>query len=79
MRSKLASIIVSTTLVAVALLVVRQQRLQAVYEMTHALNRASEDDRGLWQLRLEIAQRVRPEALRALVENPEEAPEASAP
>lgn len=69
MRSKFALIIVTISITAGALLVVRQQRLQAVYEMTKALNRAAEDDRALWRMRTEIARRATPEAVRLLAES----------
>ncbi|MCA9305441.1 MAG: hypothetical protein KDA16_02845 [Phycisphaerales bacterium] len=46
-----------------SLLVVRQQRLQAVHEMTEAAERMIEMERTLWRLRAEIASRVTPQDL----------------
>lgn len=61
MRLKAMILIVSGAAVSVGLLVVRQQRLQAVYEMTRALERGSINDRDLWTLRAQIAESIRPE------------------
>jgi hypothetical protein len=66
MRGKAMLLIASGAAVAVGLLVVRQQRLQAVYEMTRALERAAEDDRSLWIVRAEIARAIRPEEVAAM-------------
>lgn len=54
-------LIAAGSAVAVGLLVVRQQRLQAVYEATRSMERAAEDDRALWQLRAQIAREIQPE------------------
>lgn len=61
-------LIVIGALTAAALLVMRQQRLQAVYEMTRALDRAAEDDRGLWKLRTDIARSITPQRVRRMAE-----------
>ena len=68
MRAKLILLIVSGGLTAAALLVVRQQRLQAVYEMTRALDRAAENDQKLWKLRVEIARQITPERVERMAE-----------
>lgn len=67
MRAKLMLLIASGAAVSVGLLVVRQQRLQAVYEMTRALERSEEHDRSLWQVRADIAEAVRPETVRQMM------------
>lgn len=61
MRAKLMLLVVSGGLIAAGLLVVRQQRLQAVYQMTRALDRSAADDRRLWVVRSDIAARTTPE------------------
>ena len=58
------ALILFGTLTATALLVVRQQRLQAVYEMTRALDRAAKDDRALWGVRVLLARGTSPERVR---------------
>ncbi len=69
MRAKLILLVLATGLTAAALLVVRQERLQAVYEMTRALDRAAENDRRLWTLRIEIARRITPNQVRRMAES----------
>lgn len=61
MRLKAMILIASGAAVSVGLLVVRQQRLQAVYEMTRSLERGGVHDRDLWMLRAQIAESIRPE------------------
>lgn len=61
MRLKAMILIASGATVSVGLLVVRQQRLQAVYEMTRSLERGAINDRDLWMLRAQIAEAIRPE------------------
>ncbi len=61
MRLKAMILIASGAAVSVGLLVVRQQRLQAVYEMTRSLERGTVHDRDLWMLRAQIAESIRPE------------------
>lgn len=69
MRAKVMALILCGALTAAALLVVRQQRLQAVYEMTRALDRAAEDDRALWKLRLEISKQITPSRVREMADS----------
>lgn len=66
MRAKIMALILIGALTATALLVVRQQRLQAVHEMTRALDRAARDDRDLWGVRVLIARGTSPERVREL-------------
>ena len=68
MRAKLILLIVTGGLTAAVLLVVRQQRLQAVYEMTRALDRAAENDQRLWKLRVEIARQITPDRVERMAE-----------
>jgi hypothetical protein len=63
MRGKAMLLIASGAAAAVGLLVVRQQRLQAVYEMTRALERASEHENAVLRIRAQIAEATRPEHL----------------
>ncbi len=60
---KLAALILIGASAGATLLVVRQQRLQAVHEMTQAAERMIEMERALWRLRTEVAARVTPERL----------------
>lgn len=60
MVSKLAFLILSAAVAAAGLLVVRQQRLQAVHDMAQSVMRAHEDERALWRLRIEIANLITP-------------------
>lgn len=60
MVAKLAMLILVMALTAASLLVVRQQRLQAVREMADAAERAATFDRTLWRVRVDIARRVTP-------------------
>ncbi|HBS29183.1 MAG TPA: hypothetical protein DEB06_06960 [Phycisphaerales bacterium] len=66
MRAKVVTLILATALTAAGLLVVRQQRLQAVYEMTRAIDRAAQDERATWRLRADIARRITPDSLREM-------------
>lgn len=73
MLAKLVTIVLALALTAASLLAVRQQRLQAVSEMATAIERGAALDRQTWRARVEIAQRVSPEALaRVLSERHEE-------
>lgn len=66
MRAKLMLLIAGGAAMSVGLLVVRQQRLQAVYEMTRALERGAEHDRVLWQVRARIAREIKPDNVRQM-------------
>lgn len=66
MLAKLAMLIVLSALTACSLLVVRQQRLQAVHDMAEAAERAVALDRKLWHVRIEIAERSTPGAVAVL-------------
>lgn len=69
MRAKVVTLILATALTAAGLLVVRQQRLQAVYEMTRSIDRAAQDERQTWRLRAEISRRLAPGELRQMAES----------
>jgi len=60
---KFALLVLIGACAGASLLVVRQQRLQAVHEMTEAAERMIEMERTLWRLRTEIASRVTPQDL----------------
>jgi len=59
--AKLGALIAALALTAAGLLVVRQQRLQAVSDMAQAVERAAEMERQCWRIRIEIAQRIEPD------------------
>lgn len=63
MRLKALMLIVCGGGLAIGLLVVRQQRLQAMYEMTRSLERAAADEAMLLRLRAKIAEATRPEEI----------------
>lgn len=67
MFAKLALVIVSLGVVACILLAVRQQRVQAAHELAEVQRRVMEHDRTLWHLRTEIAERVSPQQVDAMV------------
>lgn len=54
-------LILCGTLLSASVLVLRQQRLQAISDMTKALARAAVHDRTLWHVRTEIAEGISPE------------------
>lgn len=63
MLAKLVVLIVSVASLSASMLVVRQQRLEAVGEMADTLRRSERADRELWRLRVDIAERLSPEEL----------------
>jgi hypothetical protein len=65
---KLLLVILAAALTAAGLLVARQRRLDTAHEMSRAHQRIVEHERALWQLRLEIAERCRPEAVRDMID-----------
>ncbi|MBL0927344.1 MAG: hypothetical protein IBJ11_06795 [Phycisphaerales bacterium] len=60
MIAKLGVLILASGVGAAGLLVVRQQRLQAVHEMAVALDSAAKLDRDLWRIRAEVAAAITP-------------------
>ena len=56
MIRKLAACLITLTIAAVAVLVLRQQRLLAVAEMTEAAGRTERLERLLWEVRADIAE-----------------------
>ncbi len=58
MRTKLAIVIVAVLVTASALLVIRQQRLEAVAGMARAIERASDLERDTWAVRARIAREI---------------------
>ncbi len=57
-------ILVTAGVVALALLSIRQQRLDVAHEMSVVHERMLEHRRALWDMEREIAERVRPERVR---------------
>ena len=63
MLAKLCIVIMAVTLTAASMLTVRQQRLDAVYDLARSLERAAAHDRQLQEVRIDIARRVTPDAV----------------
>jgi hypothetical protein len=68
MFAKLLIIIVAIGAAACALLVVRQQRVELAHDVAMTHNRLLQHESALWDLRTEIAARVRPGDVRLLVD-----------
>ncbi len=66
MLAKLCIVILSVTVTAASMLTVRQQRLDAVYDMRRSLESAAALDRKLQEVRIDIARRVTPESVTQL-------------
>lgn len=66
MRAKLCIVILTVTLTAASLLTVRQQRLDAVYDMRRSLESAAALDRQLQEVRIDIARMVTPDSVTQL-------------
>jgi hypothetical protein len=67
MTAKIAVVVVAFGLIAAGLLSTRQSRLQAAHEVTAARLRIREHDERLLELRSQIAARVTPGSVRALL------------
>lgn len=72
MFSKLLLIILSAGAIASSLLVLRQQKVETIHDISQAYHRQREYQRTLWLLQAEIAHRCRPEALRDMLERQDE-------
>jgi len=68
MFAKLLVIILAIGAAACALLVVRQQRVELAHQVAMTHNRLLQHERALWDLRTEIAGRVRPGDVQNLVD-----------
>lgn len=66
MVAKLSFLIISMGAVACVLLALRQQRIEAVSEMARVHLRIMESDRGVAQLRTEIASHIEPKRIESL-------------
>ncbi|HVZ93613.1 MAG TPA: hypothetical protein VG797_03800 [Phycisphaerales bacterium] len=66
MFAKLAALILMLGLTASGMLVIRQQRLQAVSEMTSSTERAANFDRALWRVRVKISRAITPAKVRQM-------------
>lgn len=66
MLAKLCIVIMAVALTAASLLTVRQQRLDAVYDMSRSIERAAAHDRQLQEVRISIARMVTPDSVRTL-------------
>jgi hypothetical protein len=73
MFAKLLLIILSAAVTGIALLVLRHQRIDEAHAMSRAHQRALEQERALWKLRTEIAERCQPAEIRSLVIDDEDA------
>ena len=67
MFAKLLLIILSAGAIASTLLVLRQQKVETIHDISRAYHRQRQYERTLWTLQAEIARRCRPEALRELL------------
>lgn len=67
MFAKMLLIILSAGAIASSLLVLRQQKVETIHEISQAYHRQRQYQRTLWQLQAEIARRCRPEALRDML------------
>ncbi|MCZ6837127.1 MAG: hypothetical protein O7G85_15235 [Planctomycetota bacterium] len=63
MFAKLILIILAAGAIASSLLVLRQQKVETIHEISRAYQRQRVSEQTLWLLQAEIARRVRPEAL----------------
>lgn len=68
MFAKLLITIFSLGLIAAALLVIRQQRIDIAHDMAKTHQRIVEQESQLWRLRAEVVRRCRPEDVRAALE-----------
>ena len=68
MYAKLLMIILATGAVASGLLVLRQQKVETIHEISRAYHRQRQQERTLWLLQARLAWQCRPEALRELLE-----------
>lgn len=68
MFAKLLLIILTIILAAAALMITRQQRIDAMHEMSGLHQRLVEQEASLWILRSRIADRSRPQQVREAVE-----------
>jgi hypothetical protein len=64
---KLFMIIVVVGALACALLVIRQQRIEAAHEMSLIHRRLTEGEQTLWKLRSEVAVACRPDVVQRMV------------
>jgi len=68
MFSKLLVIILAVGVIATALLIIRQQRINTAHETSLTHQQILEHERVLWRLRSEIARRSRPEEIQRMIE-----------
>jgi len=68
MFAKLLIIIVALGGAACVMLVHRQQRVELAHDVARTHQRLLQHERVIWELRTEIASRIRPSDVRALVE-----------
>ena len=68
MFPKLILIITVAGAISCVLLVNRQQRIDAIHEMSQVHHRLLEHEHALWSIQIEIARRCRPEELREALE-----------
>jgi hypothetical protein len=72
MFGKLLLVILTAGATGVALLVLRQHRIDAAHEMSIIHQRVIAHERALWRLRTEVAERCRPAEIRRLIVDREE-------
>lgn len=65
---KLAVVLLAGAGAAAGMLSVRQERINAAYELTESVGRRADVDRAMLALRIEIARRTTPESTRRLAD-----------
>jgi len=66
LSAKLAVVLLAGAGTAAGMLSVRQERINAAYDLTESVGRRADVDRAMLALRIEIARRTSPEAARAI-------------
>ena len=67
MFAKILLVIIAFCLIGAQLLVIRHERLQMAHDMADLHRQIRRDSQTLWQLRAEIAHRIRPEDVERLM------------
>lgn len=68
MHAKLLTIVLASGAIALVLLVNRQRRIETSHQMSQTHQRMMEQQRALWMLRREVAERCRQDRIRELMQ-----------
>lgn len=68
MFAKLLAVVLTLALTGIALLVMRQQRIDAAHEMTSVHRRLVRHETELWELRSRLIRHIRPETVSEQIE-----------